>query len=66
MKLPASSHPIWKIIRLAVVGMILLAMLALGYNRFDERDVITILATLGGLGGFDFAKSAVTKKSEES
>jgi len=68
MTLPASNHPVWKIIRLGVVGLILLAMLALGYNRFDERDILTILATLGGLGSFDFAKSAATKKSssEES
>jgi hypothetical protein len=55
MKIPHASHPIWKLIRLALVGGILLALLHFNYKGLDARDATTILATLAALGGFDAA-----------
>jgi hypothetical protein len=66
MKIPHASHPIWKLIRLALVGGILLALLHFNYKGLDARDATTILATLAALGGFDAAKGAATKRDEES
>ena len=65
MNIPPSDHVLWKILRLAVVGGLLTALLHFNYLGFDKRDVLTILITLGGLGGFDVAKSAMTKPPAE-
>lgn len=50
------KHPVWKLLRLAIVGGLLLGMLSLNYNQFDKRDVVTIFGVLAGLAGFDIAK----------
>lgn len=59
-----SDHPIWKLLRLAVVGVILLGCLAFVYAGLDQRDAITLIATLAGLGGYDLLKSKVSKPDE--
>jgi len=55
------KHPFWKILRLAVVGGLMLGFLSLNYNQFDQRDVITIIGVLAGLGGFDIVKERAAK-----
>lgn len=59
------SHPLWKIIRTAVVGTLLVAFLSLNYNKMDERDITTILGIAAGLLGFDFTKDRITGKKED-
>lgn len=61
MNIPPSDHVIWKIIRQAIVGGMLLIMLSMNYNKFDSRDITTIFSTLMALGGFDVAKALVSK-----
>lgn len=56
-----ANHPVWKLIRLVVVGTILLGCLAFVYAGLDKRDALTLIATLAGLGGFDMAKAVITK-----
>jgi hypothetical protein len=61
-KLGDPAHPLWKIIRLAVVGGILIACCSTMYRSgFDTKDIMLIATTLLGLGGFDQFKSMVTK-----
>ena len=61
-KLSDPAHPVWKIIRLVVVGVIIGIYCATQYkNGFDAKDVGLILSTLFGVGGFDQAKALVTK-----
>jgi len=62
--MPDSKHPIWKLARLLIVGGFLLGFLALNYNRFDNRDLMTIFGTLAGLLGFDTIKSRITHAKE--
>ncbi len=64
--MPDSKHPLWKIIRLAVVGGLLLGFLALNYNRLDSRDTMTIFGTLAGLLGFDALKAKLTSESKDT
>lgn len=59
-------HPLWKIIRTAVVGSLLLAFLSLNYNKLDERDITTILGIIAGLLGFDFTKDKLTHKEDSN
>ncbi len=66
MTLPESSHPIWKIIRLAVVGVIMAVLCSFLYkNGFDKKDIVLIAMTLLGLGGFDVAKMQLTKEQSK-
>lgn len=65
MQVPPADHPLWKLLRLAVVGAILLAFLAMNYNRLDERDATTILGVLLSLAGFDATKAQLTKSNRE-
>jgi hypothetical protein len=61
-KLSDPSHPLWKIIRLAVVGTIMIVCCSVLYkNGFSQTDIMTIAMTLLGLGGFDQLKAMVTK-----
>ena len=50
------KHPIWGVLRMAIVGGVLVLMLRANYNSWDSRDILTVIATLSGLGGFDIAK----------
>ena len=59
------AHPVWRLLRLVVVGALLLGFLALNYNRLDSRDTTTILGVLLGLCGFDAVKQQVTHGSGE-
>lgn len=61
MNIPPSDHVVWKIVRQAIVGGMLLMMLSLNYDRFDSRDITTVVTTLMALGGFDVAKAFVSK-----
>lgn len=58
--MPGAKHPIWKLLRLVIVGGLLLGFLALNYNRLDSRDTMTIFGTLAGLLGFDALKAKLT------
>lgn len=57
------THPIWSIIRLAVVGTILVAMLNFNYNGWDVRDYGTLLAVLTGSGGVELLRG-ITRPRE--
>ena len=58
-----SGHPIWKIIRLAVVGSVLTICCSWMYkNGFDKKDIVTIAVSLLTLSGFDQIKAALTKE----
>lgn len=63
MRLSHPGHPIWNILRLAVVCVVLCFLLTFNYtNGFEiKKDLGTVLATLGALGGFDMLKHAVSK-----
>lgn len=61
-----ANHPVWKLARLIVVGVILLGCLAFVYAGLDQRDLITLIATLAGLGGYDLLKAKVTKPKDHS
>lgn len=60
------SHPIWKLLRLVIVGGLMLGFLALNYNRLDSRDTMTIFGTLAGLLGFDALKAKLTREQPTS
>lgn len=62
--MPDAKHPIWKLLRLAIVGGLLLGFLALNYNRLDGRDTMTIFGTLAGLLGFDALKAKLTHEKD--
>jgi hypothetical protein len=63
MNIPESDHPIWKIIRYAVVGGVMTVLCATLYrNGFDPKDIVLILTTLSGLAGYDQIKAKITKE----
>lgn len=61
-----ANHPIWKILRQLVVGGMLLAFLALGYNKLDDRDFKTIAGVMASLAGFDILKAKVSGEKKDS
>lgn len=64
MNYPA-NHPIWKLLRLLIVGGLLLGFLAFNYNQLDSRDTMTVFGTLAGLLGYDVLKARVTNEGNE-
>lgn len=60
------THPIWSIIRLAVVGTILCVMLNFNYNGWDVRDYGTLLAVLTGSGGVELLRGVTRQKENLS
>jgi hypothetical protein len=66
MNMPPADHPVWKTIRLLVVGFVLVICCSWLYkNGFDRKDIITIAVTILSLGGFDQLKAALTKEEEK-
>ena len=59
------DHPVWKLLRMIVVGGFVLASLWLFYDRLDNRDVLTILTAMAGVFGYDMTKSAMTKRENQ-
>lgn len=56
-----ADHPAWKILRLVVVGVVLVASCSFLYNNgFDKKDIVTIAMSLLALGGFDQLKASLT------
>jgi len=56
------SHPMWKLLRLIVVAtVILIFFLTMYKSPLEMKDILLILTTLIGLGGFDQAKAMVTR-----
>lgn len=67
MTLPPSDHIIWKLIRQATFGIVLTILLTVNYQKFDSRDVSTILQAMATMFAFDMAKkSATTPKAKPS
>ena len=64
MNLPDAAHPIWNLIRLAVVGVVLVMLLKYNYNGLDPRDVLTVFLTLSGLSGFDIIKKLTAPRKD--
>lgn len=57
------SHPIWKIIRYAVVATTLIVLCSTMYqNGFDKKDIVLIASTLASLAGYDHLKGRFTEK----
>lgn len=55
------AHPLYLLIRWAVVMVTLCLFLTFGYaNGWDAKDINTVLGTLGALGAFDVLKKVVT------
>jgi hypothetical protein len=61
-----THHPIWKLLRTALVCGVLTIFLALNYNKFDSRDLMTIFATGCGLLGFDHLKTKITGRKPDN
>ena len=61
-----AGHPIWAIIRLAVVGAILVAMLNFNYNGWDARDYGTLIAVLTGSGGVELLRGVTRQKQTKT
>jgi hypothetical protein len=61
-------HPVWKIIRIAVVGVLMIAFLHINYKSglVPEKDIGTILGVLLGLIGFDVAKDKLTHPEDKN
>lgn len=59
------SHPLWKIIRYAVVSVTLIVLCSTMYkNGFDKKDIVLIATTLASLAGYDQIKSRMTEPRE--
>ncbi len=57
----APDHPIWKILRLAVICVTLVFMCSFNYkNGFDVKDIGTIVTVLISTGVFDQVKRKIT------
>lgn len=55
-------HPLWKLLRMLVVGGFVLAALWLFYDRLDNRDLMTILTAVFGVLGYDLTKDKLANK----
>lgn len=64
MTVPPNDSKFWPLARFAIVAVLLLGMLALNYNKFDARDIGTVLTVLGGLGLFDGFKAATSEPAK--
>ncbi len=66
-KLSEPSHPIWKILRLAVLCIAAIAFLSLNYKHgLVPKDFGTVVGLLTSVGAFDYIKSILTKKAAEN
>ena len=61
MTLPDSTHPIWRILNVVVVGTILILLLQFNYNGLDKRDILTVITTLAASGGMSWLQASVGK-----
>ena len=58
-KLADASHPIWKLLRYVVTGIVVAGICATLYRcGFDPKDVVLILGVIGSMVGFDVVKNA--------
>ncbi len=59
------QHPLWKTMRLAVVGTLLIVFLHLNYQHglVPEKDSGTVVSVLLGLIGFDVAKDRIVNRT---
>lgn len=57
-----NNHPIWSIIRVAVIMMALLAILALTAQHFDSTEVKTLVWTFAAIAGLEGGINYVTRK----
>lgn len=65
MTIPNEHHPIWRIIRYAVVGLVMTLLCATLYKSgFDSKDIVLILTTIAGLAGFDKIKTEMTRAEQ--
>lgn len=58
-------HPLWKLLRMLVVGGFVLAALWLFYDRLDNRDLMTILTAVFGVLGYDITKDKLANKKPQ-
>lgn len=60
MTIPPSDHIVWKLIRQVTFGIVLTILLTVNYQKFDSRDVTTILQAMATMFAFDIAKKSAT------
>lgn len=58
------GHPLWGIIRLAVIFTGLTVFLWLNSSSFDRTEITTIIELMLLVGGYDVAKRVYGKKKE--
>ena len=65
-KLHDPSHPAWKLLRLAIIGVIVIAYCATQYkNPINMTDIGLLVTLLLSVGGFDKAKAVLTKGNKD-
>ena len=62
MRLPKESHPIWKIVSMAVMMFGVTFCLWLNASSFDSTEVTTIVEIVAWGAGFEIIKSKVLEK----
>lgn len=66
MQVPPADHPVWKLLRLVVIGVIFIAGASLAYkNPASKADVLPLLSLLLGVGGFDQIKKQLTNTTND-
>ena len=56
-KLADPNHPIWKLLRYLVVGIVLTILCATLYQSgYDPKDILLLIGAIGSMIGFDVGK----------
>ena len=58
----SEDHPVWNIIRLAVVFIGVTVLMYLNGDKFDNGEITTILELSGLVAGFEFTRTRLMKK----
>ena len=59
------GHPIWNILRLAVVFIGLTVLMYLNSSSFDETEIKTVVELVGLVAGFEYVRHKVGKTKSE-
>ena len=59
-----ARHPIWKLLRLAIILFALTAVLWINANKFDVTELRTIITMFVVLAGGDVATSLIQRRND--